>query len=135
GPIMLRTADIQSGRSPLPARSATNITTGFTGSRMGGSTTSGRRSPLERTALVACIAVFSLFLLNLLSARFSHALGIDRVVRLDGVPEFLLLFAAIVFFSIAALAAERRALRELRHHDTMTDQPPGGDDDETRINR
>jgi len=112
-----------------------NITTGSQGGCMGGSTTSGRRSPLERTALVACIAAFSLFVLNVLSARFAAVLGIDRALRLDGVPEFLLLFTAIVFFSIAALAAERRALRELRHHDTTTDQPSRGDDDETRINQ
>lgn len=102
---------------------------------MGGSTNSGRRSPLERTALVACIATFSLFLLNVLSARFAPQLGIERVLRFDGVPEFLLLFAAIVFFSIAALAAERRALREPRHNDTTTDQPSRGDDDETRTNQ
>ena len=66
------------------------------------------RSLLEKIALYACIAAFSVFILNVLYGRFAPTLGWSRSLHLDGVPEFLLLFSSAVLFSIAALSAENR---------------------------
>lgn len=66
------------------------------------------RSRLEKLALIGCGAAFTVFVANILYGRFAPTLGWDRSLRLDGVPEFLLLAAAALLFSIAALAAESR---------------------------
>lgn len=69
------------------------------------------RSPLERSALLACILTFSVFFLNMLYGRFATSLGLGGELHLSGVPEFLLLLGSAVLFAIAALAAESRENR------------------------
>lgn len=89
------------------------------------------RSRVERVSLLACIASFSVFALNVVYGRFAPSFGWNRDVHLDGVPEFLLLFLSAIFFSIAALAAERRENGTPdRHHAAAPPHSTRGDHDE-----
>jgi hypothetical protein len=66
------------------------------------------RTRLEISALIACAACFALFCLNVLFGWSARLMGWDASWRPERAPEFLLLFAAAVFFAVASLAAERR---------------------------
>ena len=61
----------------------------------------------SRIYLVISIACIVLFAVNLVVGKMEVSSRIDTNIHLDGVPEFLLLLVAVMFFVISTLLKER----------------------------
>lgn len=69
-------------------------------------------SPFARLSLVVSAVLFALFVLNVVVGRVLVNTGRLDGTGISGVVEFLLLFTAVVTFTISVLAHERAADRE-----------------------
>lgn len=69
-------------------------------------------SPLARASLALAGVLFGLFVANVIAGRVLVNLGRLDGTGVPGVAEFLLLFAAVVAFTVSVLARERAAERE-----------------------
>lgn len=70
-----------------------------------------KRSFTERAGITVSVVSFSLFVVNVLYVKFIPSSD-QSSLSLDRAPEFLLLFATAVSFTVASLAAERRTLKK-----------------------
>lgn len=61
----------------------------------------------SRIYLIISISCIVLFAVNLVVGKMEVSSRIDTNIHLDGVPEFLLLLVAVMFFVISTLLKER----------------------------
>jgi heme A synthase len=83
-----------------------------------------QRNALRRGALAVFFVLVGIFAANVILGKAKVALGWQIPYLLSDAPEFLLLLAAAVFFTVAALIAEREVC-DNRNRDAVNDDATG----------